>query len=114
VPLRVDIPLSEGAPLPFFDMQAPLDGVTYTLQFRWNVRASSWYMDVLDEQSETVFLAGLRLCSDWPLAAYITGRSPPGGFVVVDSTGQGADPDVASLGVRHRLLYFTAAELAGG
>lgn len=111
MPLRIEIPLSEGAPLPFFDFQVPLDGATYTLQIRWNVRASSWYMDVLNEQSDVVYIAGLRLCADWPLAAYNTGRRPEGGFVLVDSAGEGADPDIASLGVRHRLMYFTAAEL---
>jgi hypothetical protein len=114
MPLRIDIPLSEGTPLPFFDMQAPLEGVTYTLQFRWNVRNSSWYMNVLDEQSETVFIAGIRLVSNWPLAAYNTGRSPPGSFVVVDTGGEGADADISSLGIRHLLLYFTAAELGLG
>lgn len=114
MPLRLDIPLSEGAPLPFFDFQVPLDGVTYTLQVRWNVRASSWYMDVLDEQGQVVFLAGLRLAANWPLAAYNTGRSPPGSFVVMDTAGEGADPDIASLGIRHVLLYWTAAELGLG
>lgn len=114
MPVLLEIPLSEGAPLPFFDFQTSLDGANYTLQFRWNVRAASWYLDVLDEQAQVVQLAGLRLAANWPLALYNTGRSPPGAFSLVDSAGDGADPDIASLGVRHKLLYFTAAELIGG
>ncbi len=108
---HIDIPLSEGAPLPNFDMQAPLDGVTYTLQVRWNVRAGAWYLDVLDEAGENVLLAGVKLVVNWPLGAYSTGRQPPGVFTVVDTGGQGADPDLAGLGVRWTLLYFTAAEM---
>lgn len=114
MPLLIEIPLSQGAPLPFFDCQQPLDGVTYTLQIRWNVKFSSWFMNVLDEQSQTVYLAGIRLCADWPLAAYKAERTPPGCFVLRDTLGEGADPDILSLGVRHQLRYFTAAELGIG
>lgn len=111
MPLIIDIPLSEGAPLPYFDFQVPLESVTYTLQMRWNTRASRWYMDVLNEQADTVLIAGLKLVASWPLAAYITGRQPPGAFVVVDSTGLDVDPDLTGLGIRWKLLYYTTTEL---
>ena len=111
MPIAIDIPLSEGAPLPYFDMQAPLEGVTYTLQFRWNVRGLNWYMNVLDEEGITVLLAGLCLVANWPLAAYNVERQPPGAFVCVDSTGAGLDPTLTSFGVTATLLYYTAAEL---
>jgi uncharacterized protein DUF6983 len=111
VPLEIDIPLSEGAPLPFFDMQTSLESVTYTLQFKWNVRAASWYLDVLDEAGVTYLTAGLKLVADWPLGAYRANRQPPGAFAIVDSGGEDADPDDLSLGVRHKLVYFTSAEL---
>lgn len=105
------IPLVDGAPLPFFDMQAQLESVTYTLQFRWNVRASAWYLDVYDESATTVLLAGLKLVADWPLAAYTTQRQPPGALVVIDSSGNGTDPTLTSFGIQHGLFYFSAAEL---
>lgn len=111
MPLAIDIPLSEGAPLPNFDMQAPLEGVNYTLQIRWNVRVAAWYMDVLDEAAEVVLLAGIKLVTSWPLAAYVPGRQPPGAFVISDTNGEGLEPDLAGLGVRWTLLYYTAAEL---
>lgn len=116
MPQLIEIPLSEGAPLPFFDVQAVLDGVTYTLQIRWNVRASSWYMDVLDEAGGTVVAggAGHRLVANWPLGAYRTGRQPPGAFLCEDTSGQDLDPALADLGTRCRLLYFTASELGVG
>ncbi len=95
----------------FFNIQAPLDGVTYTLQFRWNVRLSSWFMDVLDEQGINVLLAGLRLVINWPLALYQTGRTPPGDFLVFDTSGVGIDPGLNDLGDRCRLWYFSQGEL---
>jgi len=108
----IPIPLDGGAPLPYFDMQTQADGVTYTLEIRWNVRAGAWYMNVRNEAGDDPpLLAGLKLVADWPLAAYTTQRQPPGAFVVVDSAGLGEDPALLSLGVRHQLLYFTAAEL---
>lgn len=109
--ITINIPLSEGKPLPFFDMQAPLDGVTYTIQIRWNVRWNAWFMNILDDNALNVLIAGLRLVSDWPIAAYRTGRQPPGAFMLVDTAGVGADATIDSLGVRHQLRYWTAAEL---
>jgi hypothetical protein len=111
MPITVDIPLSQGAPLPYFDMQTLLDGVTYTLQFRWNVRCSAWFLDVLDEAGQTVVMAGLKLVADWPLAAYRTGARLPGALVFVDTSGNGQDPGLTDLGIRVLMLYFSAAEL---
>lgn len=111
MPFKIEIPLSEGAPLPFFDLQTSLENVTYTLEFRWNVRANSWFMRVLDETGSTVIQGDHKLVANWPMGAYVSNRQPPGAFVVVDSAGAGADPDVASLGVRHKLLYYTSTEL---
>lgn len=111
MPLTIDIPLSEGAPLPNFDMQAALEGVTYTLSFRWNVRWNAWYLDVLDEAGDNYIVAGIKLVADWPLSTYTVDRQPPGAFITVDSTGQGVDAALTDLGVRVSLLYFTAAEL---
>lgn len=103
LPLRSD--------LPFFDVKADLDDVTYTLQFRWNVRAAGWFLDVLDEQGETILAAGVRVVVDFPLLAHITGRSPPGALAFVDTGGKGEDPGLTDLGVRVALLYFSATEL---
>jgi hypothetical protein len=111
MPLQIDIPLSEGAPLPFFDMQASLEGVTYTLQFRWNVRNSAWYLDVLDEAGESILVAGVKVVADWPLSAYTVDRQPPGVFIAADTTGTGTDPALTDFGVRVVLLYYTSTEL---
>lgn len=106
------IPLQTG--LPFFDFQATLDGATYTLQMRWNVRASAWFYTILDETGSNVILAGQRVVVSWPIGAYFTGRQPPGAFLFIDSSGADEDPGLDDLEVRVRLSYWTAAELGLG
>lgn len=111
MPVGIEIPLSEGAPLPFFDMQVSLESVTYTLEIRWNVRWSAWFLNVLDEAGAAYLVAGVKLVADWPLGAYVAQRKPPGVFVLVDSSGQHQEADDLSLGVRHKLVYWTSTEL---
>lgn len=101
-----------GDPLSFFDVQVPLDNVTYTLEFRWNVRNLAWYLNVWDESEQTIYLAGQRLVAQYPLGAWLTGRNPPGALYVIDTSGLGQDPGLSDLGIRHQLYYATAAELA--
>jgi hypothetical protein len=95
----------------FYDLQVNLEDVTYTLQFRWNVRLGAWFMSIFDEQGTTPILVGLRLVADWPLGAYNTGRNPPGVFVAHDTSSQGIDPGVDDLGSRVQLVYFSSTEL---
>lgn len=109
--ITVNIPLVDGAPLPFFDMQLALEGVTYTLQFRWNVRLEAWFLDVLDEAASEYLIAGLRLVVNWPLTAYRDTTVPPGQFLVLDSTGSDTDPALNDLGTRVKILYLMSTEL---
>lgn len=108
--MSIRIPTGDGV-TPFFSIQVNLEDVTYTLQFRWNVRCKSWFMNIFDEQEITPILVGLRLVADWPLAKNNTGRQPPGLFFLSDTTGQGQDPAFEDLGARHQLLYFSSTEL---
>lgn len=101
-----------GDPLPYFDLQVPLDGVTYTIEFRWNKRNQAWYLNLWDESEQTLYLAGQRLVAMYPLGAWVTGRQPPGVLYVLDTSGLGDDPGLGDLGVRHQLYYITAADLA--
>jgi hypothetical protein len=111
IPLQV-ARSATGDPLPFFDLQVTLDGVTYSIEFRWNTRGLAWFINVWDEQLQTLFLAGVRLVVNYPLANWITGRQPPGALAIIDTSGLGIDPGLGDLGVRHQLYYGTAAELA--
>lgn len=107
------MPVSIATPTgnPNFDVTAVLDGETYTLYFKWNVRWSTWFLEVHDEDDENVLIAGVALRADYGLAAYFTGRAPPGMFVAVDTSGQGLDPGLNDLGARVQVQYFSAGEL---
>lgn len=99
----------------FFDLQVVLDGVTYTLEFRWNVRLGAWFLAVLDAEGVVPFLVGLRLVADWPLALGVVDRQPPGRLMIVDTgapLGQGQDPGFDDLGNRAQMVYFSKSELA--
>lgn len=92
----------------FFDQQVTLDGVTYTLEFRWNERLGAWFMAVLDIEGTTAHQVGLRLVVDWPLGLYHQGRQPSGVFIAIDTgapVGQGIDPGFDDLGSRVQLHY---------
>jgi len=97
--------------LKHYTLQVTLEEVTYTLEFRWNVRLAAWFMDVQDLNGTTTLIAGLRLVANWPLAAYKTGRRPPGAFVAIDTSGKGIDPGADDLGDRVQLRYFSSTDL---
>lgn len=104
IPTRGDVP--------YYDIQIPLEGVVYTLEFRWNVRANAWFMAILDETGERPYATGLRLVVDWPLSAYTTGRQPPGIFVALDTSNQSRDIEqIDELGARVRLVYISETEM---
>lgn len=109
IPLRV-AQTATGDPLPFFEIQAVLDGVTYAIEWKWNIRHQAWFVNVWDEQLQTLYLAGQKVVANYPLGIWITGASPPGALMVVDTTGAGAQPGLGTLGVQHQLYYLTAAE----
>jgi len=106
----VQIPIT--ADTPYFQEVVLLDGVAYTLVFRWNVRANSWYLDILDETGETTYHAGVRMVVNFPLLLRVTGRKPPGWLVLNDSSGAGLDPGLSDLGTRCLLNYYSTSDLA--
>lgn len=107
--MSVIIPVESTAN--FFDLQVSLEDVVYTLEFRWNVRASAWFMNILDAEGENMIRAGLRLVANFPLVPYTAVRVPPGVLALVDTSGANEDPGRDDLGVRHQLFYWTSTEL---
>lgn len=93
-----------------FDVQVALEGATYTLEFRWNVRLGAWFMALLDSQGTTPIAVGLRLVANWYLDAYSVG-GPPGRFAALDTSNLNTDPGFDDLGTRVQIVYSTAAEL---
>ena len=88
------------------------DGVSYTLIFDWNGRASVWTMGIQDADGVDLLRGkALRLGS---LRTKRHGREsglPPGDFLLVDLTGTHTEAGLTSLGSTHSLLYYTAGGL---
>jgi hypothetical protein len=85
-------------------LQVQLEQETFGLRARWNERVSTWLLDVSDDVG--VVVASVPIVVEAPLLRrYTDRRLPKGELVLVDTTGQGAEPGLADLGARCRLLY---------
>lgn len=97
VPTRVD--------LLEYRQQVRLDGVVFTMLFRFNDRDQSWYLDLLDS-SESPIRNGIRLRTGTPMLRLIaTAGRPAGELVPIDSTGADTEPDGTNLGTGVPLVY---------
>jgi hypothetical protein len=101
----VEIPpaLSERA----FTQETLLDGTTYRLTFRWNVREGAWYLDLLTAE-DVLIAGGLKLVGGAFLLRHITGAVRPPGELWVEGI-----PTETNLGTEAVLLYLDEDELAG-
>jgi hypothetical protein len=110
--MAVEIPLPQSTP--HFRQRTQLDGVSYHLEFNWNGRQALWYLSIFDE-ALTPLLQGVALTMQRPLLARGNSTAlPPGVLMLIDS-GLGTAVEEATLedlGVRCRLIYVTAAEVA--
>jgi hypothetical protein len=97
--------------LPHYDLTTTLDGVSYTLEFRWNTRDSSWFMSIRLEDGTDV-VNGVKVVVGYPLGFRSRHASrPPGMFQALDTSGKKQDPGINDLGARVRLYYFDLAEV---
>ncbi len=101
IPIRADLSSQT--------LSVSLDGVLYELGLHWNERAQSWSLDLFTIDGAPLLL-GVRLVPAWNLLWRGTDtRLPPGSLVLHDRTGANAAPGPDDLGVRHTLLYVSAA-----
>lgn len=96
-----------------WSQRTALDGVDFTLAFRWSQRDGHWLLDIADAQGAAI-RSGVALVPNINLlAGVIDARRPAGRLGVLDTTGAlDVDPGFADLGARFLLVYVTAAELA--
>ena len=104
------------ADVPWYRQRTTLDGRDYVMSLRWNERNGNWYMD-LHDQDDVPLAVGVKLVANNPLMrSYIDERLPPGMLMVVDMEGNGdvsgRDPGLCHMGVRFKLFYYSAAEVA--
>ena len=107
---QAEIPVLPG--VPFQSVRVSLDGVSYTLDLRWNHRAAAFFLDLFDAD-RVPLMVGRRVVA----GAMLTRQShhvpgmPPGEILVFDTAARDVDPGLDDLGVRVQLIYLDRAEL---
>lgn len=97
IPLRND--------LPFYSFNITLTGVTYQLEFLYNVRSNRWIMNIYDSVGNQI-ISGITLLIDRNLIGqYRYLNLPAGVFFVVDNTQQDEQPTLNSFGTTHTMYY---------
>ena len=104
IPVRVD-PLA-------YSMTVELDGFFYTLLFRYNVRATHWFMDV--SFNDVVVVTGIKIVNGVGLLNQLTefvvdNRLPSGTVDVFDVLGLDREPDQITYGDVVVMLYNEVA-----
>ena len=69
----VALPVRTDAP--HYEFTTDLDGVTFTLEFRWNDRANGWFVEIRDVNGVRL-LSGRRVVVSLPLRARQLSRRP--------------------------------------
>lgn len=114
--LELPVPEKDQAHVTF---QVTLEGASYGLEWRWNVRDDRWYLSLSDAEGQPIATGRpVVLGDDW-LDELPPGDRPPGAIVAVVSEdyldGLGydlRDPGFEDLASRRvRVLYASAAEV---
>jgi hypothetical protein len=95
-----------------FSFVAELDGVSYTLEWRWNWRDAGWYLTLGDGEGNPM-AQNLRVVLNTALNATGFGRQewPPGILFALDTSGKDVDATLDDLGSRVKVYYAEAADL---
>lgn len=89
----------------WYKQTTSLNGTTYGLVFRYNTRLGVWCLDI-NNAAEQPIVQGIPLLTGRPLIGqYPELALPNGELLVVDNTGQGTNPGLASFLTDHVLLY---------
>lgn len=107
--MPVGLPLSPS--VAHYRVGTTLSDEQYLLDVRWNARDEAWYLDVLSED-ETVIRSGIKVVLGVLLGGRVVDPAfPPGVFIAVDQTNQGAEPGFDDLGDRVQIHYYSFEEL---
>lgn len=93
-----------------YDQRTQLEGVEYLLQFRYNLRRELWTFSILALDG-TDILTGQTIHVGIALNRRAVG-GPPGIFMALSETDDIASPMFDELGLRVKLCYLSAAEVA--
>lgn len=96
---------------PLVTQQSDLDGVTYSMRFRWAERTGMWHLDLRTLDDDPIALS-VALVTGWPLLrrCLALGR-PPGELMLLDLIGDAEQPTQAGFGTRWCLYYAPIVDL---
>jgi uncharacterized protein DUF6983 len=101
---------------PIYTETVSLDGTAFLLRFAFNVRAASWYLDLVTLDGEVV-CAGIKLVCNWNLLIKCASAlRPQGQLLVITATIDSSTPGLLDLLPQGRcsLVYWPAADVAAG
>lgn len=109
----VIIPIFQNISARFiFDIE--LAGELFRLEFAWNAREESWYMNIQD-QNENYILAGIKMVIKYKLLEQYRAYTnlPDGDFILWDleQNSQNGGVTFENLGKRYQLLFFSQEEI---
>jgi len=88
-----------------YDIQVDLDEVPFFLQFHYNTRTGFWVMDILDINRDPI-VVGVWMQTNIPVTdVWVLENMPQGRFILIDESGNEADPTDESFGNDVKLLY---------
>lgn len=91
-----------------YSFKIDLEGVTYTLSFRYNTRDTVWIMDIADE-GENIILSGISLVLGTILLERFTnGNIPPGDFFILSLEDGTSEATRENFGTDVLLMYEEA------
>jgi hypothetical protein len=93
-----------------YTMRIVLDGSTFLLEFAWNARDASWYIQVSDANANLLLVRRIAVGTGL-LRRFQTLSLPRGELLAIDTSGKDIDPGLADLGDRVQLLYIPAADV---
>ena len=101
-----NIPTADGTVFSRYEIEVELDGVVYRMDFRYNGRQQSWFMELADGVGD-VIRSGIRIVSSFPLTQRLASRNRPDGTLLgVITIGDEIDfPDLEQLGNEVTLTY---------
>lgn len=96
---------------PSFRFRTRLDGPFYGLRMVWNTSERRWYLD-LETNEGDLLVTGIPMVEGIDLLGPYHGRAnvPAGELVVVDTEGQGLEPERFDFLGRSRLIYFAEGQ----
>lgn len=106
-----------------FTFRLALDGTFYRFQYKWNLRDTSWYLDIGNDAGEATARNMRMVIGEDILAPHQSQGSdsvPQGVLSVVDTTNQGIEAARDELGARVLVMYEEVAtssfafEVSGG